>query len=95
MTPKKELKYKAYPVTQQYSLKLWADKTGSYQQEVCSLRGIVLERLPTACLELDPVEQFFEELRKSLAGHRTDRSVRLLSLHAYYLIQIRIIDRHG
>lgn len=48
---------------------LIADKAGSHQQSLCAQREIVLQRLPTACPELNPVERFFEELRKPLADH--------------------------
>ena len=48
---------------------LIADKAGSHQQQICAQRGIALQHLPTACPELNPVERFFEELRKPLADH--------------------------
>lgn len=48
---------------------LIADKAGSHQVSICEQRGIVLQPLPTACTELNPVERFFEELRKPLADH--------------------------
>lgn len=44
-----------------------ADGAGSPQKEVCEERGIAFEKLPTACPELNPVERFFEELRKALS----------------------------
>jgi transposase len=48
---------------------LIADKAGSHQREVCEQRGIALQHLPRGCPELNPVERFFEELRKELADH--------------------------
>ena len=47
---------------------LIADKAGAHQQHVCVQRGIAFEPLPTACPELNPVERFFEELRKALSN---------------------------
>jgi transposase len=47
---------------------LIADKAGSHQKSVCEQRGIAFEPLPTACPELNPVERFFEELRKELSN---------------------------
>lgn len=46
---------------------LVADGAGSHQKQVCDERGIAFEKLPTACPELNPVERFFEELRKALS----------------------------
>lgn len=48
---------------------LIADKAGSHQVEDCKRRGVALELLPRACPELNPVERFFEELRKELSDH--------------------------
>jgi transposase len=47
---------------------LIADGAGAHQQSVCEQRGIVFEKLPTACPELNPVERFFEEVRKPLSN---------------------------
>jgi transposase len=47
---------------------LIADGAGAHQEEVCLQNGIQLQRLPTACPELNPVERFFEELRKDLSN---------------------------
>ena len=46
-----------------------ADRAGSHQKKVCEQRGIAIEYLPRGCPELNPVERFFEELRKSMADH--------------------------
>lgn len=47
---------------------LIGDKAGSHQQRVCEQYGICFEPLSTACPELNPVERFFEELRKELSN---------------------------
>lgn len=47
---------------------LIADGAGAHQQGVCEQAGFTLERLPTASPELNPVERFFEELRKDLSN---------------------------
>lgn len=47
---------------------LVADGAGAHQRSVCEQRGITLALLPTACPELNPVERFFEELRKELSN---------------------------
>jgi transposase len=51
---------------------LIADKAGAHQSNVCEQMGIALQLLPTACPELNPVERFFEELRKELSDHIFD-----------------------
>ncbi|MDQ3846394.1 MAG: transposase [Bacteroidota bacterium] len=51
---------------------LIADKAGAHQSSVCEQRGIAFEPLPTACPELNPVERFFEEVRKELSDHVFD-----------------------
>jgi len=56
----------------QHKVVLIADKAGSHQKSVCEQRGIALELLPTACPELNPVERFFEELRKELSNRIFD-----------------------
>ena len=47
---------------------LIADGAGAPQREVCLENGIALQRLPPYCPELNPVERFFEELRKDLSN---------------------------
>src|SRR5215210_4670248 len=47
---------------------LIADRAGSHQQDVCEQKGIAFEPLPAGCPELNPVERFFEELRKALSN---------------------------
>lgn len=44
------------------------DKAGAHQKAVCEQRGLAIEHLPRGCPELNPVERFFEELRKHLAN---------------------------
>lgn len=47
---------------------LVADGAGAHQPEVCQQRGIAFEKLPRGCPELNPVERFFEELRKQMSN---------------------------
>lgn len=47
---------------------LLADQAGAHQKSLCEQRGIALEHLPRGCPELNPVERFFEELRKELSN---------------------------
>lgn len=47
---------------------LICDGAGAHQKEVCRQNGITLEHLPPYCPELNPVERFFEELRKELSN---------------------------
>jgi transposase len=49
-----------------------ADQAGAHQKKVSEHRGVVLVHLPKGCPELNPVERFFEELRKELADHIFD-----------------------
>jgi transposase len=51
---------------------LIADKATAHQCSVCAQRGIAFEPLPTGCPELNPVERFFEEVRKELADYLFD-----------------------
>jgi transposase len=56
---------------------LVADGAGSHQSEVCEQWGIAFEKLPRGCPGLNPVERFFEELRKQMSNQvfRTIRGV--------------------
>lgn len=47
---------------------LICDGAGAHQKEVCLQNGITLQHLPPYCPELNPVERFFEELRKELSN---------------------------
>jgi transposase len=48
---------------------LIADGAGNHQADVLAKDSpITLEKLPAACPELNPVERFFQELRKELAN---------------------------
>jgi transposase len=49
-------------------LLLIGDGAGAHQQELVENYGIKWQKLPTACPELNPVERFFEELRKYTAN---------------------------
>ena len=48
---------------------LVADGAGAHQKSICAACGINLATLPPASPELNPVERFFEELRKALANY--------------------------
>ncbi len=48
---------------------LIADGAGSHQADtIRDSSGLALEKLPTACPELNPAERFFQELRRGLAN---------------------------
>ena len=47
---------------------LLADGAGAHQNSICEGCGIKLVKLPPASPELNPVERFFQELRKELAN---------------------------
>jgi transposase len=65
---------------------LIADKAGAHQRSVCEQRGIAFEPLPTACPELNPVERFFEELRKALSNRIFD-TIRQLENYLCKILQ--------
>lgn len=76
---------------------MMADGAGAHQRAICLQQGFVLQRLPTACPELNPVERFFEELRKEMSNtvHDTLESLeqRLSQvLHPYFLNKNKIIQ---
>jgi transposase len=48
---------------------LIADQASTHQHALCTQRGFTLMHLPIAAPELNPVERFFEELRKQLSNH--------------------------
>jgi transposase len=45
-----------------------ADGAGSHQHQVCERYGVAFQKLPRGCPELNPVERFFEQLRKELSN---------------------------
>lgn len=47
---------------------LIADRATTHQSKATKDTLVVLQHLPTACPELNPVERFFQELRKELAN---------------------------
>ena len=51
---------------------LIADGAGAHLEELCTDHGFAFKKLPAASPELNPVERFFEELRKDLANHIFD-----------------------
>jgi transposase len=52
----------------QANVLLITDGAGAHQADVTSGSNITLEKLPAAAPELNPVERFFEELRKELSN---------------------------
>jgi transposase len=56
----------------QHQVLLIADGAGSHQPDVVAGSNITLQKLPAACPELNPVERFFEELRKELSNQIFD-----------------------
>ena len=51
---------------------LICDGAGAHQEKICTESGFSFQKLPPASPELNPVERFFEELRKDLANHVFD-----------------------
>lgn len=51
---------------------LIADGAGAHQSSICEGCGIDLVKLPPASPELNPVERFFQELRKEMANRIFD-----------------------
>lgn len=45
-----------------------ADKASTHQSSLLATTDLVLQHLPTACPELNPVERLFKELRRKLAN---------------------------
>jgi transposase len=56
-----------YPMGERPPVLLIADGAGAHQRSICERCGLTLTTLPPAAPELNPVERFFEELRKELA----------------------------
>jgi len=54
--------------TKRKQVLLIGDGAGAHQEKLCLERGFAFQKLPPACPELNPVERFFEELRKELAN---------------------------
>lgn len=50
------------------SVLMIADGATNHQQDVIESHSIQLEKLPTACPELNPAERFFEQLRTELSN---------------------------
>jgi transposase len=59
-------------VSQNPPVLMIADGAGAHQKQVCLKEGFYLEHLPTACPELNPVERFFEEVRKEMSNQIFD-----------------------
>jgi transposase len=58
--------------TQNQPVLMIADGAGAHQRALCLQEGFHLHHLPTACPELNPVERFFEELRKEMSNQVFD-----------------------
>lgn len=65
---------------------LIADGAGAHQGYICEGCGITLAKLPPASPELNPVERFFEELRKELADHIFE-SIEQLEAHLIAILK--------
>ncbi len=66
-----------YKETQQlygkeHKVLLFADGAGAHQPTAIAHHNITLQKLPPASPELNPVERFFEELRKALSNQVFD-----------------------
>jgi transposase len=56
----------------EHKVLLLVDGAGAHQQTVVAHNNITLQKLPPASPELNPVERFFEELRKALSNQIFD-----------------------
>jgi hypothetical protein len=65
---------------------LIADGAGAHLEELCTDHGFDFKKLPAASPELNPVERFFEELRKDLADHVFD-TIEQLEAHLVSILQ--------
>jgi hypothetical protein len=65
---------------------LIADGAGAHLEELCTDHGFAFKKLPAASPELNPVERFFEELRKDLADHVFD-TIEQVETHLISILQ--------
>jgi hypothetical protein len=65
---------------------LIADGAGAHLEELCTDHGFAFKKLPAASPELNPVERFFEELRKDLADHVFD-TIEQVEAHLTTILQ--------
>jgi DDE superfamily endonuclease len=65
---------------------LIADGAGAHLEELCTDNGFDFKKLPAASPELNPVERFFEELRKDLADHVFD-TLEQVEVHLISILQ--------
>src|SRR3954471_2600645 len=65
---------------------LIADGAGAHLEELCTQSGFDFKKLPAASPELNPVERFFEELRKDLADHVFD-TIEQVETHLVSILQ--------
>jgi transposase len=68
------------------------DGAGAHQREVCLQNGIALQRLPPYCPELNPVERFFEELRKDLSN-QVYKNIQAAEYHLEQVLQPYFNDK--
>jgi hypothetical protein len=71
---------------QRRKILLIADGAGAHLEELCTDNGFDFKKLPAASPELNPVERFFEELRKDLADHVFD-TIEQVETHLISILQ--------
>jgi hypothetical protein len=71
------------------SILLIGDKATAHQQRLLPA-GIDWQSLPTACPELNPVERFFEELRKVIANRIFEDKNQIEQCLSFYINQYQI-----
>jgi hypothetical protein len=72
--------------TQRSKVLLIADGAGAHLEELCTNSGFDFKKLPAASPELNPVERFFEELRKDLADKVFD-TIEQVEAHLISILQ--------
>src|SRR3954453_19583707 len=65
---------------------LIADGAGAHLEALCTDHSFAFKKLPAASPELNPVERFFEELRKDLADHVFD-TIEQVETHLISILQ--------
>ena len=71
---------------QRNKILLVADGAGAHLKELCTDHSFAFKKLPAASQELNPVERFFEELRKDLADHVFD-TIEQVETHITNMLQ--------
>ena len=72
--------------TRNQPLLMIADGAGAHQRAICLQEGFQLQHLPAACPELNPVERFFEELRKQMSNTVYD-TIQQVEKHLCLILQ--------